>query len=69
MVIITNWKFWITAYENLLSIEDNSDAQASSAFGALMYPLLQREVKKKQKKKQQNGKYCIYSKYWVTLCV
>ena len=49
MVIITNWKFWITAYENLLSIE-NSDAQASSPFGALMYPLLQREVKKNKKK-------------------
>ena len=67
MVIINNWKFWINAYEDLLTIEDNSDAQVSSVCGALIYPLLQREVKKKTKKKtMQNGKYCIYSKYWDT---
>ena len=31
MVVTTNWKFWIHAYENLLTTEDYSDAQASSA--------------------------------------
>ena len=50
MVIINNWKFWINAYEDLLTIEDNSAAQVSSVCGTLIYPLLQREVKKKKKK-------------------
>ena len=36
MVIITNWKFWINAYENLLTVEDYSDAQASRACSTLI---------------------------------
>ena len=30
MTIITNWKFWISAYENLLKIEDYFDVQAQA---------------------------------------
>ena len=39
MEIITNWKFWINADEDLLIIEDYSDAQASSAlrYGNIFY--------------------------------
>ena len=33
-----NWlKFWIDAYENLLTIEDYSDAEASSDCSTLIY--------------------------------
>ena len=37
MVVITKWKVWINAYENLLTVEDYSDAQASSACSALIF--------------------------------
>ena len=41
MVIITDWKFWINAYEELLTIEDNSDAQASWLEGAWCTGIIQ----------------------------